>query len=85
MIVSKHNCLKSESRTRIQKGEVASPFIYGEVAERFKAAVLKTVDRDERSEGSNPSFPANVFGYLETNGWEKSKVRSLEFKIYLAW
>ena len=58
MIVSKHNCLKSELRTRIQKGEVASPFIYGEVAERFKAAVLKTVDRDERSEGSNPSFPA---------------------------
>ena len=30
----------------------------GELAERFKAAVLKTVDRDERSGSSNLSLPA---------------------------
>jgi alpha-D-ribose 1-methylphosphonate 5-triphosphate diphosphatase PhnM len=28
----------------------------GEVAERLNAAVLKTAERDERSEGSNPSL-----------------------------
>lgn len=30
----------------------------GELAERFKAAVLKTVDRNERSGSSNLSLPA---------------------------
>ena len=32
--------------------------IFGEVAERFKAAVLKTVDGDEPSVGSNPTLTA---------------------------
>lgn len=32
----------------------------GGVAERFNAAVLKTVDRDERSVGSNPASSANL-------------------------
>ena len=31
---------------------------YGEMAERFNAAVLKTVERDERSGGSNPPLSA---------------------------
>ena len=44
MIVGKHNRPKLVSRTGVQKGEVASPFHYGELAERSNAAVLKTVD-----------------------------------------
>ena len=31
---------------------------YGEMAERLNAAVLKTVERDERSGGSNPPLSA---------------------------
>lgn len=34
---------------------------YGEMAERFNAAVLKTVERDERSGGSNPPLSAIYF------------------------
>ena len=33
---------------------------YGEVAEWSIAAVLKTVDREERSQGSNPCLSANI-------------------------
>lgn len=33
---------------------------YGEMAERFNAAVLKTVERDERSGGSNPPLSATL-------------------------
>ena len=38
--------------------EIIFEFFFGEVAERSNAAVLKTVGRDERPGGSNPSLSA---------------------------
>ena len=38
--------------------------VVGEVSERFKEAVLKTVEPDEGSVGSNPTPSANVFWWV---------------------
>lgn len=39
---------------------ISLPFLYGELAEWLKAAVLKTVDGDKSSVGSNPTLPASL-------------------------
>ena len=40
--------------------EIIFEFFFGGLAERSNAAVLKTVGRDERPVGSNPTASANI-------------------------
>ena len=50
-------CYIEQERGRCETG-IIFEFFFGEVAERSNAAVLKTVGRDERPGGSNPSLSA---------------------------
>ena len=50
-------CYIEQEGGRCETG-IIFEFFFGEVAERSNAAVLKTVGRDERPGGSNPSLSA---------------------------
>jgi hypothetical protein len=70
-VVCKYNyfvlILANEKSMHFSNPKPVCIFAHGEMAERFNAAVLKTVDGDEPSGGSNPSLSAWRFSQLHEN------------------